>query len=82
VSDLLEGETDEQVRSEITSLLGLVRGAETILEIGSGWGGALFIFTRVSPKDATLLSVDLWTTCRESMRSLASYTTGKATRSA
>jgi cephalosporin hydroxylase len=50
-----------QVPEEITALLDLVRreAPRRILEIGSSRGGTLYLFTKVVPADATLLTVDL-----------------------
>jgi cephalosporin hydroxylase len=50
-----------QARPEITALLERLREhrPHRILEIGSARGGTLFLFTRVAPDDALLVSVDL-----------------------
>jgi predicted O-methyltransferase YrrM len=50
-----------QVRFEILSLLGLVRELQprTVLELGTARGGTLFLWTRVIPSDAHLVSIDL-----------------------
>ena len=51
----------QQVKEEMTELLGLVKGLKpkTLLEIGTANGGTLFLFTRVASADAVILSVDL-----------------------
>jgi predicted O-methyltransferase YrrM len=50
-----------QVRSELASLLAVVRNEQprTILEIGTALGGTLFGFAQVAAPDAVLVTVDL-----------------------
>jgi len=50
-----------QVRSELRALLGVLERTppKTVLEIGTAYGGTLFLLTRVSHPDAILVSVDL-----------------------
>ncbi|NJE12854.1 class I SAM-dependent methyltransferase [Thermococcus sp. LS2] len=50
-----------QVREEIIELLKILseRKPKVVLEIGTANGGTLFLFSRVVPEDATLISVDL-----------------------
>lgn len=50
-----------QVREEISSLLDIVGKIKpkTVVEIGTAKGGTLFLFTRVSNPDATIVSIDL-----------------------
>jgi predicted O-methyltransferase YrrM len=50
-----------QVRSEIRSLVGLVREIKprSVLEIGTAKGGTLFLWTRLASDDAHLISIDL-----------------------
>lgn len=50
-----------QVPEEILELLKLVKSQQpkTILEIGTARGGTLFLFSRVVPKDAFIVSLDL-----------------------
>ena len=50
-----------QVRSEIRSLLGLVRDLrpQRVMEIGTARGGTLLMWTRVAAPDAHLISLDL-----------------------
>jgi len=50
-----------QVKSEITSLLKIVKIIKplTIMEIGTAKGGTLFLFSKVVPKNAVIISVDL-----------------------
>ncbi|MDE1865668.1 MAG: class I SAM-dependent methyltransferase [Candidatus Micrarchaeota archaeon] len=49
-----------QVRSEIAGLLKLVkeRKPKVILEIGTAKGGTLFLFSKVAPRDARIISLD------------------------
>ncbi len=50
----------DQNRSEIRNLLSIVREKKPryILEIGTAWGGTLFLFTKIASKDARVISVD------------------------
>jgi cephalosporin hydroxylase len=50
-----------QLRSEITRLLELLarEPPTAVLEIGTAWGGTLFLLTRVAAEEATLVSVDI-----------------------
>ena len=50
-----------QVRSELRELLRTLEQAppKAVLEIGTAFGGTLFLLTRVASPDATLVSVDL-----------------------
>jgi predicted O-methyltransferase YrrM len=50
-----------QVRSELRNFLSFVekRRPRSVLEIGTGRGGTLFLLTRVAAPDAVLVSVDL-----------------------
>lgn len=50
-----------QVREEILGLLRVLeeRRPKTIIEIGTAWGGTLFLFTRVVDAHASIISVDL-----------------------
>jgi predicted O-methyltransferase YrrM len=50
-----------QIRSEILNLLRLVREKRprTVLEIGTDRGGVLFLLTKLSASDATIVSIDL-----------------------
>jgi predicted O-methyltransferase YrrM len=50
-----------QVRSEILSLLELVRELKprTVLELGTARGGTLFLWSRIASEEAHLLSIDL-----------------------
>jgi predicted O-methyltransferase YrrM len=50
-----------QVKEEILELLKLLQKhrLETLLEIGTGNGGTLFLFSRIASTDAVLLSIDL-----------------------
>lgn len=50
-----------QVRSELRAMLGMLERTppRTVLEIGTAFGGTLFLLTRVSSPEATLISVDL-----------------------
>jgi predicted O-methyltransferase YrrM len=50
-----------QIECEITELLLLIKriGPRAILEIGTGSGGTLFLFTRMASADAKVISVDL-----------------------
>jgi len=50
-----------QVPSEIARLLALLaaKPPAAILEIGTAWGGTLFLLTRVATPDAIIVSVDL-----------------------
>jgi predicted O-methyltransferase YrrM len=50
-----------QVKEEITCLLRLLarQKLETILEIGTSYGGTLFLFTRISRPNALIISVNL-----------------------
>jgi predicted O-methyltransferase YrrM len=51
-----------QVKTEITQLLKILakHKPKRILEIGTGRGGTLFLFTRIADANATLISVDLY----------------------
>jgi predicted O-methyltransferase YrrM len=51
-----------QVKSEIISLLRYVKGIKPkiVMEIGTARGGTLFLFSRVVPEDAVIISVDLY----------------------
>jgi predicted O-methyltransferase YrrM len=53
----------KQVKYEITQLMKMVEKIEPkfILEIGTSRGGTLFLLTRVSRPDATIISIDLLT---------------------
>lgn len=53
--------TPIQIRSEVRALLGMLERTppRTVLEIGTAYGGTLFLLTRVSRPDATLISLDL-----------------------
>jgi predicted O-methyltransferase YrrM len=50
-----------QIRSEFAELLGSLAAVSPrrVLEIGTGTGGTLFLFTRAAAADATLVTVDL-----------------------
>jgi predicted O-methyltransferase YrrM len=50
-----------QVEEEITELLAILakNRPKFVLEIGTAQGGTLFLFTRVSSPDATIISIDL-----------------------
>jgi len=50
-----------QIKDEITNLLHVLERARprVLLEIGTACGGTLFLFTRVAPLDASIISVDL-----------------------
>lgn len=50
-----------QVEEEITELLTILakKRPSFVLEIGTAGGGTLFLFTRVSNPDATIISIDL-----------------------
>ncbi len=50
-----------QVESELKSLLKIfkVNQPKTVLEIGTANGGTLFCFTKLSPDDAIIISIDL-----------------------
>lgn len=50
-----------QDKGEIVDFMKVARGIEpeTVLEIGTGAGGTLFLFTRVSKPDSVLVSIDL-----------------------
>jgi predicted O-methyltransferase YrrM len=50
-----------QIQSEITELVKLVQEMkpETLLEIGTASGGTLFLFSRVVPANASIISIDL-----------------------
>jgi predicted O-methyltransferase YrrM len=50
-----------QVRSEIISLLGCVERAKpgVVMEIGTARGGVLFTMSRLIPRDASMISLDL-----------------------
>ena len=50
-----------QIRQEIQELLSVLskRNVSAMLEIGTGYGGALFLFTRVMNSNAKLISLDL-----------------------
>lgn len=50
-----------QVRSELRALLGVLERSppKTVLEIGTAFGGTLFLLSRVSSPDALLVSLDL-----------------------
>ncbi len=50
-----------QVQSEIAGLLERINEIKpkVILEIGTANGGTLFLFSRIAPEDATIVSVDL-----------------------
>lgn len=51
----------EQVNEEIESLLRIVEEAKprVVLEIGTAYGGTLFLFTRTVDREATIISIDL-----------------------
>ena len=53
--------TPWQVRPEIEGLLAAVEelAPRTVVEIGTAFGGTLFLFTRVAAPDALLVSIDL-----------------------
>ncbi len=53
--------TPFQVKSEITQLLKIVEALkpETVLEVGTAKGGTLFMFSRVIPDDAKIISLDM-----------------------
>ena len=50
-----------QIREEIIALLRLLeeKRPKTIIDIGTAWGGTLFLFTRVADPHASIISVDL-----------------------
>lgn len=50
-----------QVKSEIIKLLELIeeRKPKTIMEIGTAKGGTLFLFSKVAPADAKIISLDM-----------------------
>lgn len=50
-----------QIKWEISQLMKILTelAPETVLEIGTGWGGTLYLWTRVATPDATLISIDL-----------------------
>jgi len=50
-----------QVKEEIMELLKILARYKprTILEIGTAYGGSLFLFTRVANSDARIISIDL-----------------------
>ena len=50
-----------QVRDEIASLLEILakRRPKNILEIGTAWGGTLFLFAKVASPQAKIVSVDI-----------------------
>ncbi|MFA6407399.1 MAG: class I SAM-dependent methyltransferase [Candidatus Paceibacterota bacterium] len=50
-----------QVREEILSFLKIVEEErpKVVLEIGTSFGGVLFLFSRVAHRDATIISIDL-----------------------
>ena len=50
-----------QVRDEITNLLKILakRKPKNILEIGTAWGGTLFLFAKVASPQAKIVSVDI-----------------------
>ena len=50
-----------QVREEIEELIRILSGLRpgTVLEIGTASGGTLFLWTRVSRPDSTIISIDL-----------------------
>ena len=51
----------QQVPQEIKTLLGIVRdrNVRSMMEIGTRWGGTLFLFSWTIPKDASIVSLDL-----------------------
>jgi len=51
----------QQVYWELSSLIRIAidRKPKVILEIGTATGGTLFVLSRIAPKDATIISIDL-----------------------
>lgn len=60
----------QQYRREIIELLRLLTGIrpKTVCEIGTAGGGTLFLFSRVSNPDATIISIDLGSDCNPKWR--------------
>jgi len=50
-----------QIKEEILELLKIIKDQKPkyILEIGTANGGTLFLFTKIAPDDATIISIDL-----------------------